>query len=63
MDRIQIDVMDFSTNAHGPYKWVMQIKDHFSHYIWLEALQSKRAASVTAVMYRFSKYNDYPQIL
>jgi transposase InsO family protein len=46
LDRIQIDLMDFRSQSDGEYKWILQIKDTFSRYIWLYALKDKSAELV-----------------
>jgi transposase InsO family protein len=46
MQRVQIDLMDFRADADGQYKWILQIKDHFSRYIWLFALREKDSKEV-----------------
>src|SRR5438477_12287365 len=59
LDQIQIDLMDFRSQADGEYKWVLQIKDTFSHYIWLYALIDKSAPSVMAVLLVWLGQNGY----
>ena len=31
--RLIIDLMDFCTQTDGEYKWILQMKDHYSRYI------------------------------
>jgi len=51
--------MDFRSQADGEYKWVLQIKDTFSRYIWLYALIDKSALSVIAVLLVWLGQNSY----
>jgi hypothetical protein len=48
MQRVQIDLMDFRADCDGDYKWIMQVKDHFSRYVWLFALYGKDSEEVAA---------------
>ena len=33
MDRVQIDLMNFKAKMDGGFKYIIQIKDHFSRYV------------------------------
>jgi hypothetical protein len=46
LDRIQFDLMDFRTAPDKEFKWILQIKDTFSKYIWLIPLPDKEAETV-----------------
>ena len=46
MDHFVIDLMDFRASADGVYKWILQKKDLFSWYIWLDPLEDKTANRV-----------------
>ncbi|CAF0929775.1 unnamed protein product [Adineta ricciae] len=51
MTRVQMDLIDMRTrpdmNPNGKtYKWILQLKDHFSKYCWGRALQKKEAREV-----------------
>jgi hypothetical protein len=46
LDRIQFDLMDFRTVPDQEFKWILQIKDTFSKYIWLIPLPDKEAETV-----------------
>jgi hypothetical protein len=50
LNRIQFDLMDFTTTPNGIYHWILQIKDTFSRYIWLIPLTDKEAATVAAAL-------------
>jgi hypothetical protein len=53
LNRVQIDLMDFSTTPDGDYNWVCQLKDQFSRYVSVDELEDKKASSVAAVVERF----------
>jgi len=42
--------MDFQSLADGWFKWILQIKDIFSQYIWLYALEDKTAKAIYNVV-------------
>ena len=50
MDRIEFDLIDFWSLADNSFKWVLQIKDTFSRYIWLYALEDKSSKSVAKAL-------------
>ena len=50
LNRVQIDLMDFSTTPDGDYQWVCQMKDQFSRYVTLDALENKEAQSIVALV-------------
>ena len=41
--------MDFTSQPDKGYKWVLQIKDHFSRMIWLFPLKDKSSTKVAGV--------------
>ena len=63
LDRIQIDLMDFRSRTEGENRWVIQIKDHFSHYVWVHPLEDKTSEGVARVMANWLMYNGRPRIL
>lgn len=63
LDRVQIDLMDFRAKADGEAKWILQVKDHFSCFVWLYPLTSKTAAAVAVRMDEWFMYNGYPILL
>ena len=52
--------MDFRSNMDGPCCWIIQIKDHFSRYIWLEEMIDKEATTVADIMKRWVGANGRP---
>jgi hypothetical protein len=50
MDRVQIDLMDMRASQDGEHKWIMQIKDHFSRYVWLYPLKNKSSDEVAGAL-------------
>jgi transposase InsO family protein len=63
MQRVQIDLMDFRTDCDGDYKWIIQVKDHFSRYVWLFALYEKDSEEVTAHLKQWIGAFGEPQII
>jgi hypothetical protein len=49
LNRVQIDLIDYSTTPDSNYNWVAQVKDYFSYFIWLEALEDKTVLSVANI--------------
>jgi len=43
----------------GEYKWILQIKDTFSRYVWIYALKDKSALSVVDVLLVWFGQNGY----
>ena len=50
LDHVQINLMDFKVLADGEYKYILQIKDTFSRYIWLFPLKNREAEDVAKVL-------------
>jgi hypothetical protein len=46
IDRIEFDLIDFRTLADSEFKWILQIKDTFSRYVWLYLLKDKSSKEV-----------------
>jgi len=46
IDRVYMDLMDFTSQPDGEYHWVLQLKDHFSRMIWLFPLEDKSSQEV-----------------
>jgi len=44
--RCQIDLIDLQTNPDGNYKFILVYQDHFTKFVILRALKTKRAAEV-----------------
>jgi hypothetical protein len=60
LDRLTIDLMDFTGNPDGDYKYVLQMKDHFSRFVWAYALKDKAAATIADILRPWFKVNGYP---
>jgi transposase InsO family protein len=60
MDRIEFDLIDFRSLADNSFKWVLQIKDTFSRYIWLYALEDKSSKSVAKALLEWLGQNGNP---
>jgi hypothetical protein len=63
LHRIVIDLMDFRSNMDGPCCWIIQIKDHFSRYIWLEEMIDKEATTIADIIRRWIGANGRPHWL
>jgi len=46
LDRVYIDLMDFTSQPKDGYKYILQVKDHFSRMVWLYALHEKSSGEV-----------------
>ena len=55
--------MDFRSQADGEYKWIIQIKDTFSRYIWLYGVKDKSALTVVGILLNWLGQNGYMHIL
>ena len=62
MERLQIDLIDFRHTPDGHFKWVLQVKDHFSKYTCLFALKSKEATEVADALATFLMCFGPPEI-
>ena len=50
LDRVQFDLMDFTSIPDQEYNWILQIKDTFSKYVWLVPLLDKRVETVAEAL-------------
>ena len=62
MERLQIDLIDMRHTPDGHFKWVLQIKDHFSKYTCLFVLRSKEVSEVTDALAIFLMCFGPPEI-
>ena len=46
LSRCQVDLIDMQSLPSGDFKWILVYQDHFSKYVLLRPLTSKRAAEV-----------------
>lgn len=53
--------MDLRGTPDGEYKWILQMKDHFSRFIWVYALKDKSSASVGKILKEWFCQNGYPK--
>jgi hypothetical protein len=53
--------MDLRGTPDGEYKWILQMKDHFSRFIWVYALKDKLSASVGKILKEWFCQNGYPK--
>ena len=47
LDRIYIDLIDFTTQPEEGHEYILQVKDYFSRMIWLYTIQEKSSTEVT----------------
>src|SRR5438045_9800756 len=52
--------MDFRGNPDGEYKWILQIKNHFSRFVWLFAMKDKASATVERILREWFNFNGIP---
>ena len=50
LDRVQFDLMDFTSIPDHEYNWILQIKDTFSKYVWLVPLPDKGSETVAEAL-------------
>jgi hypothetical protein len=55
--------MDMRLNPDGEYKWILQIKCHFSRYVWLSALKDKGSEGVAIVFSTWLAFNGLCRIV
>lgn len=46
-----------------PFRYVLQLRDHFSKYVLLEPLPDKKSATVSAILWRMVAYLGVPKII
>jgi transposase InsO family protein len=56
-----MDLMDFTSQPDGEYKWVLQLKDHFSRMIWLFPLKDKGSTEVAIALRTFLAWCGRPR--
>jgi hypothetical protein len=61
LHRIVINLMDFRSNIDGLYCWIIQIKDYFAKYIFLEEMEDKESAIVAKIIKRWIGQNGRPR--
>ena len=55
--------MDFRSNMDGLCCWIIQIKDYFARYIWLEEMQDKESTTIADIIKRWISVNGRPRRL
>jgi len=50
LDRVQFDLMDFTSIPDHEYNWILQIKDTFLKYVWLVPLPDKGSETVAEAL-------------
>ena len=63
MTRVQMDLIDMRSrpdHSSGKiFRWILQLKDHFSKFCWAQPLESKEANAVYSVV-RYIFFNFGP---
>ena len=55
--------MDFSTTADREFLWILQLKDHFTKMVWLQALKDKTALGVSVELEKWMDEHSEPRKL
>lgn len=63
LERVQIDLTDFTSLASGGFKWILHIKDHFAKVSSLYPLKPKHASAIAHYLDEFVRYYGAPEIL
>ena len=62
--RCQVDLIDMQSQPDGDYTWILNYQDHFTKFVQLRPLKSKRAEEVAATLVDiFLTTNGAPRIL
>ena len=68
MTCVQMDLIDMRTRPDGisdtkVYRWILQLKNHFTKYCWAKPLVHKEAREVYNCVREFSFMFETPAIL
>ena len=58
LDRVYIDLIDFTSQPEDGYEYILQVKDYFSRMVWLYALREKSSGEVARCMYIWFSLNS-----
>jgi hypothetical protein len=61
--RCQVDLMDFQSHVVDGYRWILNYQDHFSKFLVLRALKSKRAEEIANQLTEIITLLGPPRIL
>lgn len=56
LERLQLDLVDMRSTPSGPYTWILHIRDHYSKFSMLYALESKEATPIADCIMEYIKY-------
>ena len=48
LQRLQMDLIDFTPQPDGDMKWILHMRDHFTKFSWAYPLPNKQAAGVAS---------------
>ena len=60
INRIEFDLIDFQSLGNNEFKWILQIKDTFSWYVWLYTLKDKSSEKVRNALAGWLGQNGNP---
>ena len=63
LSRMQIDLIDLQSFPDGRFKWILTIQDHFTKFVFLRALEQKKAAEVAMHLFDVFLQFGAPAIL
>lgn len=52
-ERVQVDLIDMTSEPDGEYKWICHMEDHFSKFHMLFAMRNKEAPTVARKVYHW----------
>jgi hypothetical protein len=61
LNRVYIDLIDFRTTPDSSFYWLAQLKDYFSHFIWLILLPSKESSILANAIASWIGQNGQPR--
>jgi transposase InsO family protein len=63
LSRVQVDLISFTFQPVGEYKYICHVRDHFTRFSWARCLTSKRASEVAIFLYDIFTVFGAPIIL
>jgi hypothetical protein len=63
LHKTYIDLMDFRSQRDSDFAWILQVKDHFSKFIWLFPLKDKASSSIAQEIHKWLGEHGPPKYL
>ena len=63
LSRVQVDLISFTFQPIGEYKYIYHVRDYFTRFSWARCLTSKRASEVAVFLYDIFTVFGAPIIL